>query len=142
MGIEPGVLSFKCRSCWFPQQSRLTGLSSSGALGSCGFVVAFPSKVDGGRGRRLVDLPVTVLLYSVGFVTIRPCDSPRWKLSGLVLPPPAPLSTTLSCLAVSTKIPRKRNTKTRRKPNTKMAAQRNTKTNTKIKTRRRERKRR
>uniref|UniRef100_A0A8C5TVI9 Uncharacterized protein n=1 Tax=Malurus cyaneus samueli TaxID=2593467 RepID=A0A8C5TVI9_9PASS len=40
------------------------------------------------------------------------------------------------------KIPRKRNTKTRRKPNTKMAAQRNTKTNTKIKTRRRERKRR
>lgn len=47
-----------------------------------------------------------------------------------------------SCLAVSTKIPRKRNTKTRRKPNTKMAAQRNTKTNTKIKTRRRERKRR
>uniref|UniRef100_A0A8C0UBY6 Uncharacterized protein n=1 Tax=Cyanistes caeruleus TaxID=156563 RepID=A0A8C0UBY6_CYACU len=47
-----------------------------------------------------------------------------------------------STVIVSTKIPRKRNTKTRRKPNTKMAAQRNTKTNTKIKTRRRERKRR
>lgn len=67
VGIHPKVLSFKCSSCGFPQQSRLMGFLKW-RLGNWDFVVSLPffflpRRMGHAWQESVVDLPVKVIPY-------------------------------------------------------------------------------
>lgn len=82
VGIQPKVLSFKCNSCEFPQQSRVMGIFLKWSTWWLWFLWYVPllflfllRRMDDMWQETVVDLPVKMILYFVGFVIMETCDS-------------------------------------------------------------------